>query len=210
MSDAVTAPTVLTPHALPMYRDLDPGRGSKRKRDKERQDPRKSRRPELPVTGPGRGGRVGASATQHIVQNLVRDTTRNVDVSRRSIGPHMLTEFWIVSSHEKHCSNMRMLQKGIRNGLLVSYWSPGNGTAQREHVLLPFLFWCIYISDVAVSQLGKSTSPSPCLRRRQKRRKRSSRPACVGTGLIGREDGRCGDGLRRICCRWPMRGKSEP
>lgn len=79
MSDAVTAPTVLTPHALPMYRDLDPGRGSKRKRDKERQDPRKSRRPELPVTGPGRGGRVGASATQHIVQNLVRDTTRNVD-----------------------------------------------------------------------------------------------------------------------------------
>jgi len=79
MSDAVTAPTVLTPHALPMFRDLDPGKGSKRKRDKERQDPRKSRRPELPVTGPGRGGRVGASATQHIVQNLVRDTTRDVD-----------------------------------------------------------------------------------------------------------------------------------
>ena len=83
MSDAVTAPTVLTPHALPMFRDLDPGNGSKRKREKERQDPRKSRRPELPVTGPGRGGRVGASATQHIVQNLVRDTTRDVDVSGR-------------------------------------------------------------------------------------------------------------------------------
>jgi WD repeat-containing protein 70 len=43
-------------------------------------DPRKSRRPELPVTGPGRGGRVGASATQHVVQNLVRDTTRDQDV----------------------------------------------------------------------------------------------------------------------------------
>jgi len=38
-----------------------------------------SRRPELPVTGPGKGGRVGASATQHIVQNLVRDTTRDED-----------------------------------------------------------------------------------------------------------------------------------
>lgn len=81
MSDAVTAPTILTPHALPMFRDLDPGRGSKRKREKERLDPRKSRRPEMPVTGPGKGGRVGASATQHIVQNLVRDTTRDVDVS---------------------------------------------------------------------------------------------------------------------------------
>jgi hypothetical protein len=81
MSDALAAPTILTPHALPMFRDLDPGRGTKRKREKDRMDPRKSRRPELPVTGPGKGGRVGASATQHVVQNLVRDTTRDVDVS---------------------------------------------------------------------------------------------------------------------------------
>lgn len=81
MSDAVAAPTILTPHALPMFRDGDGlVRGSKRKREKERMDPRKSKRPELPVTGPGRGGRVGASATQHVVQNLVRDTTRDEDV----------------------------------------------------------------------------------------------------------------------------------
>lgn len=81
MSDALAAPTILTPHALPMFRDMDPGHGTKRKREKDRLDPRKSRRPELPVTGPGKGGRVGASATQHVVQNLVRDTTRDVDVS---------------------------------------------------------------------------------------------------------------------------------
>jgi len=80
MSDALAAPTILTPHALPMFRDMDPGQGTKRKREKDRLDPRKSRRPELPVTGPGKGGRVGASATQHVVQNLVRDTTRDVDV----------------------------------------------------------------------------------------------------------------------------------
>ncbi|KAK7058254.1 hypothetical protein VNI00_001885 [Paramarasmius palmivorus] len=80
MSDALAAPTILTPHALPMFRDGDGiARGSKRKRDKDRMDPRKSRRPELPVTGPGKGGRVGASATQHVVQNLVRDTTRDED-----------------------------------------------------------------------------------------------------------------------------------
>ncbi|KAF8895046.1 transcription factor [Gymnopilus junonius] len=79
VSDALTAPTILTPHALPMFRDMDVGRGTKRKREKERMDPKKSRRPELPVTGPGKGGRVGASATQHVVQNLVRDTTRDVD-----------------------------------------------------------------------------------------------------------------------------------
>jgi hypothetical protein len=82
MSDMVSAPTILTPHALPQFRDGEI-RGPKRKREKDRQDPRKSRRPELPVTGPGRGGRVGASATQHVVQNLVRDTTRDEDVSWR-------------------------------------------------------------------------------------------------------------------------------
>jgi WD repeat-containing protein 70 len=79
MSDALAAPNIITPHALPMFRDGEE-RGTKRKREKDRMDPKKSRRPELPVTGPGRGGRVGASATQHVVQNLVRDTTRDEDV----------------------------------------------------------------------------------------------------------------------------------
>lgn len=82
MSDALAAPTILTPHALPMFKDGDGiVKGTKRKREKDRLDPRKSRRPELPVTGPGKGGRVGASATQHVVQNLVRDLTRDEDVS---------------------------------------------------------------------------------------------------------------------------------
>jgi len=83
MSAALLAPTILTPHALPMYRDGDAVSGlagTKRKREKDRADPRKSRRPELPVSGPGRGGRVGASATQHVVRHLVRDTTRDEDV----------------------------------------------------------------------------------------------------------------------------------
>ncbi|KAG1757896.1 transcription factor [Suillus lakei] len=80
LSDALAAPTILTPHALPMFKDGEGlVKGMKRKREKDRMDPRKSRRPELPVTGPGRGGRVGASATQHVVQNLVRDTTRDED-----------------------------------------------------------------------------------------------------------------------------------
>jgi hypothetical protein len=87
MSAALLAPTIVAPHALPMFRDGDDiiaamgNMATKRKRDKERNDPRKSRRPDLPVTGPGKGGRVGASATQHLVQTLFRDTTRDVDVS---------------------------------------------------------------------------------------------------------------------------------
>ena len=81
MSDALAQPAIITPHALPMFREGEIARGTgKRRREKERLDPRKSRRPELPVTGPGKGGRVGASATQHVVQNLVKDTTREEDV----------------------------------------------------------------------------------------------------------------------------------
>jgi len=81
MSDALAQPAIITPHALPMFREGEIARGTgKRKREKERSDPRKSRRPEAPVTGPGKGGRVGASATQHVVQNLVKDTTREEDV----------------------------------------------------------------------------------------------------------------------------------
>jgi WD repeat-containing protein 70 len=86
MSDALASPTIITPHALPMFRDGDEKRGTKRRKDKERMDPRKSRRPELPLTGPGRGGRVGASATQHVVQNLVKDTSRDEDVRGLAFG----------------------------------------------------------------------------------------------------------------------------
>ena len=117
MSDALAAPTILTPHALPMFRDLDPGRGTKRKREKDRMDPRKSRRPELPVTGPGRGGRVGASATQHVVQNLVRDTTRDVDVSGALCFIFLLLT---ACSPEKLCYDMQRLLTRIRSGLEVS------------------------------------------------------------------------------------------
>lgn len=84
MSDALAQPAIITPHALPLFREGEIARGTgKRRREKERMDPRKSRRPELPVTGPGKGGRVGASATQHVVQNLVKDTTREEDVRGR-------------------------------------------------------------------------------------------------------------------------------
>lgn len=76
---------ILIPHSLPSFRDdgeiRSGGAGGKRKREKERMDKRKTKRPEAPLNGPGRGGRVGASATQHIVQHLVRDSTRDEDVS---------------------------------------------------------------------------------------------------------------------------------
>ncbi|KAH9043727.1 hypothetical protein EDB85DRAFT_2138423 [Lactarius pseudohatsudake] len=86
MSDAVAAPAIIIP-GVTRDGEFTSGLPNKRKRDKDRQDPRKSRRPELPVHGPGRGGRVGASATQHVVQNLVRDTTRDEDPREALLNP---------------------------------------------------------------------------------------------------------------------------
>ncbi|KAG8731417.1 hypothetical protein FRC11_004220 [Ceratobasidium sp. 423] len=78
VSAALRDAPILTPHALPMFRE-DEGRSGQRRRDKDRSDAVKTRKPMPPVSGPGRGGRVGASATQHIVQHMFRDTSRDED-----------------------------------------------------------------------------------------------------------------------------------
>ncbi|KAF8415564.1 hypothetical protein L210DRAFT_3512336 [Boletus edulis BED1] len=82
MSDALAAPAILTPHALPMFKDGDGiVKGTKRKREKDRQDPRKSRRPELPVTGPARGDGWGECDAAHR-----SELGTGYDTRRRSTG----------------------------------------------------------------------------------------------------------------------------
>lgn len=57
------------PHALPLFRD-QPSR--KRQREKILKDPLKAHKPELPITGPGFGGRVGASKGSLLTQYLLK------------------------------------------------------------------------------------------------------------------------------------------
>jgi hypothetical protein len=33
---------------------------------------------DLPVSGPGKGGKIGSSLTQHIMKELIKDTTRGL------------------------------------------------------------------------------------------------------------------------------------
>ena len=62
-----------TPHALPMFKEDSWGR---LKAEKDRKDPVKSRRPELPSGGskPGIPGAYKSSFTQHYMQNRVGKT----------------------------------------------------------------------------------------------------------------------------------------
>lgn len=69
VDDFELKPVIHNPHALPMFRD-QPSR--KRQREKILKDPLKSHKPELPMNGPGHGGRVGASKGSLLTQYLLK------------------------------------------------------------------------------------------------------------------------------------------
>ncbi|XP_062021560.1 uncharacterized protein LOC133738124 [Rosa rugosa] len=69
VDDFVANPVIHNPHALPLFRD-QPSR--KREREKTLKDPVKSHKPDLPMTGPGFGGRVGASKGSLLTQYLMK------------------------------------------------------------------------------------------------------------------------------------------
>ncbi|KAL5562025.1 hypothetical protein UlMin_031772 [Ulmus minor] len=69
VDDFEIKPVIHNPHALPLFRD-QPSR--KRQREKTLKDPIKSHKPELPMTGPGFGGRVGVSQGSLLTQYLMK------------------------------------------------------------------------------------------------------------------------------------------
>ena len=66
--------TIITPYALPMFRVSRPS-NTRKFEEKLRKDPVKSHRPDLPIYGPGTGGRVGAKGatlSQYVAQTLAK------------------------------------------------------------------------------------------------------------------------------------------
>jgi WD repeat-containing protein 70 len=70
---------IINPGSLPMYREEAWGPGKRKRMD--RLDPVKSRRPELPVNGPGAQGRLGdkGSFTQFVMQHKAKNTMLEED-----------------------------------------------------------------------------------------------------------------------------------
>lgn len=69
MDDFQPQPMIHNPHALPLFRD-QPSR--KRQREKILKDPLKSHKPEVPMNGPGHGGRVGITKGSLLTQYLLK------------------------------------------------------------------------------------------------------------------------------------------
>ncbi|CAH1401134.1 unnamed protein product [Nezara viridula] len=69
--EVIAAQQIITPHALPMFRQDRP-KSLRKQMEKDRLDPVKSRRPELPIKS-GQGGRVAASGStlsSYVIRNL--------------------------------------------------------------------------------------------------------------------------------------------
>lgn len=69
--ESISEVQVITPHALPMFRQ-ERSKTTKKKMEKDRLDPVKSRRPDLPITS-GQGGRVassGSTLSSYVIRNL--------------------------------------------------------------------------------------------------------------------------------------------
>ncbi|KAG0043881.1 hypothetical protein BGZ83_010937 [Gryganskiella cystojenkinii] len=95
---------IITPHALAMFKE-DKIRSNKRKQEKMRQDPVASHRPEMPMTGPGRGGKVGISLTQHVLTDVVKDRLREEDPRAALLKYAELTEKdpqWITPAYKQN------------------------------------------------------------------------------------------------------------
>ncbi|OXB76732.1 UNVERIFIED_CONTAM: hypothetical protein H355_007007, partial [Colinus virginianus] len=93
-------------HALPMFRE--PRQRSTRKQlEKDRLDPMKSHKPEPPVAGPGRGGRVGThggTLSSYIVKNIALDKTDDSN-PREAILRHAKeaeeNPYWVAPAYAK-------------------------------------------------------------------------------------------------------------
>uniref|UniRef100_A0A3B4DAY6 WD repeat-containing protein 70 n=1 Tax=Pygocentrus nattereri TaxID=42514 RepID=A0A3B4DAY6_PYGNA len=76
-AETLTQDYIITPHALPMFREARQ-RSTRKQLEKDRLDPLRSHKPEPPVSGPGRGGRVaahGGTLSSFIVKNIALDKT---------------------------------------------------------------------------------------------------------------------------------------
>ncbi|XP_062455404.1 WD repeat-containing protein 70 isoform X1 [Rhea pennata] len=105
-AETLTQDYIITPHALPMFRE--PRQRSTRKQlEKDRLDPLKSHKPEPPVAGPGRGGRVGThggTLSSYIVKNIALDKTDDSN-PREAILRHAKeaeeNPYWVAPAYAK-------------------------------------------------------------------------------------------------------------
>ncbi|XP_030625257.1 WD repeat-containing protein 70 [Chanos chanos] len=105
-AETLTQDYIITPHALPMFREARQ-RSTRKQLEKDRLDPVRSHKPEPPVSGPGRGGRVaahGGTLSSYIVKNIALDKTDDSN-PREAILRHAKeaseNPYWVAPAYDK-------------------------------------------------------------------------------------------------------------
>ncbi|XP_050312051.1 gastrulation defective protein 1 homolog [Anthonomus grandis grandis] len=106
-SEVVSGQQVITPHALPLFRQ-ERRKTSRKQMEKDRLDPVKSKRPDLPITS-GQGGRVassGGTLSSYVIRNLGLSKRVNDDQDPREAILKFAKEaeenpYWIAPAYAK-------------------------------------------------------------------------------------------------------------
>uniref|UniRef100_A0A8D2ZKN4 WD repeat-containing protein 70 n=1 Tax=Scophthalmus maximus TaxID=52904 RepID=A0A8D2ZKN4_SCOMX len=105
-AETLTQDYIITPHALPMFREARQ-RSTRKQLEKDRLDPKKSHKPEPPVSGPGRGGRVaahGGTLSSFIVKNIALDKSDDSN-AREAILRHAKdaseNPYWVAPAYKQ-------------------------------------------------------------------------------------------------------------
>ncbi|KAG9071475.1 hypothetical protein KI688_005687 [Linnemannia hyalina] len=96
---------IITPHALRMFKEDNTMVSNKRKLEKMRKDPKASHRPEMPLSGPGKAGKVGTNMTHQALTGFTRDDTREEDPRAALLKYAEMTEKdpqWITPAYKKN------------------------------------------------------------------------------------------------------------
>ncbi|OMJ13942.1 WD repeat-containing protein 70 [Smittium culicis] len=108
---------IITPHSLPLFKSTTSG-SNKRRMEKIRKDPIASRKPEPPVRGPGKDGYIGTSETQYIMQNIIKDTTRDED-PREALLKHAAaaeeSPYWVAPAYKKNQPSSIFDETGMKD-----------------------------------------------------------------------------------------------
>lgn len=107
--ETVIATQIISPHVLPMYRQ-EKTRLARKQHEVDRKDPIRSRRPDLPVTGPGAGGRIASGGNTHtsfIVRQLgTREKLDDDEDPREALLKHAKAAeedpYWVSPAYKKN------------------------------------------------------------------------------------------------------------
>ncbi|KAL1517933.1 hypothetical protein ABEB36_001629 [Hypothenemus hampei] len=120
-SEVVSTQQIITPHALPMLRQ-ERRKTSRKQMEKDRLDPVKSKRPDLPITS-GQGGRVassGGTLSSYVIRNLGLSKRVNDDQDPREAILKYAKDaeenpYWIAPAYKKTQPN-NILASGTQDG----------------------------------------------------------------------------------------------